>query len=58
MLLAWLLAPLFGLPGWLLRVPLLRALAVAAGGALLSLRPHYFPIVRSPRERGLRAVRP
>lgn len=56
--LAWLVAPLFGVSGWLLRVPLLRGLAVAAGGYLLTLRPHYFPIVKTPRERAFCGVRP
>lgn len=55
-LLAWLVAPLFGLSGWLLRLPLLRGLAVAAGGYLLTLRPHYFPVVRTPRERSFCGV--
>lgn len=54
----WLLAPLFGLPGWLLRVPLLRGLAAGAGGYLLALRPHYFPVVKTPRERAFCGVRP
>jgi hypothetical protein len=56
--LAWLLAPLFGLAGWLLRVPVLRGLAVAGGGALLSLRPGYFPIEHGARERAFCGVRP
>lgn len=56
--LAWLLAPLFGVTGWLLRVPLLRGIAVAAGGYLLTLRPHYFPVVATPRERAFCGVRP
>ncbi len=55
--LAWLVAPLFGVSGWLLRVPLLRGLAVAVGGYLLALRPHYFPIVKTPRERAFCGVR-
>jgi hypothetical protein len=55
--LAWLLAPLFGVSGWLLRVPLLRGIAVAAGGYLLALRPHHFPVVRTPRERAFCGVR-
>jgi hypothetical protein len=57
-LLAWLLAPLFGITGWLLRVPLLRGLAAAAGGYLVGLRPHHFPVVRTPRERAFCGVRP
>jgi hypothetical protein len=55
--LAWLVAPLFGPPGWLLRAPLLRGLVVAAGGYLLSLRPGFFPIERSRRERAFCGVR-
>lgn len=55
--LGWLVAPLFGLSGWLLRVPLLRGLAVAIGGYLLALRPHYFPVVKTPRERAFCGVR-
>src|SRR5205807_2052814 len=55
--LAWMLAPLFGLPGWALRVPVLRGLAVAAGGFLLSLRPGYFPIEKGPHERAFCGVR-
>jgi hypothetical protein len=56
-LLAWLLAPMFGLAGWLLRAPLLRAAAVVAGGYLLSLRPGFFPIEHTPRERAFCGVR-
>jgi hypothetical protein len=55
--LAWLLAPVFGLGGWLLRVPLLRGLIVAAGGYLIGLRPHHFPVVKTPRERAFCGVR-
>jgi hypothetical protein len=47
--LAWLVAPAFGLAGWVLRVPLLRALLVATGSYLVTLRPRYFPIVRTVR---------
>ena len=49
--LGWLAAPLFGPTGWLLRVPLLRGVLVAGGGSLLRLRPGYFPVVRSVRDR-------
>ena len=56
--LAWLIAPAFGLSGWLLRVPLLRGVAVSAGGYLVGLRPHYFPVVKTPRERAFCGVRP
>ncbi|MGI8679831.1 MAG: hypothetical protein ACR2LX_14350 [Jatrophihabitans sp.] len=56
-LLGWLLAPAFGLTGWLLRVPLLRGIAVAAGGYLFALRPHYFPVVKTPTERAFCGVR-
>lgn len=56
--LAWLIAPLLGPPGWLLRLPLLRAILVAAGGYLLTLRPGFFPVERSPRERTFCGVRP
>jgi hypothetical protein len=56
--LAWLLAPLLGLPGWLLRLPLLRALCGGAGRWVVRLRPHYFPIVRSPQPRAFCGVRP
>ncbi|MFN2561732.1 MAG: hypothetical protein ABR571_10615 [Jatrophihabitans sp.] len=55
--LAWLLAPVFGITGWVLRVPLLRGIAVAVGGYLLALRPHYFPVVRAARERAFCGVR-
>jgi hypothetical protein len=53
---AWLLAPVLGLPGWLLRVPLLRGIAVVAGGYLLSLRPGYFPLERPRPERAFCGV--
>ncbi|MEO9134204.1 MAG: hypothetical protein ABI301_04300 [Jatrophihabitantaceae bacterium] len=56
--LAWLLAPVFGLPGWLLRAPVLRGLVVMGGGYLLTLRPGYFPVVRSPSEKAFCGVRP
>ncbi|HZC71422.1 MAG TPA: hypothetical protein VE442_12070 [Jatrophihabitans sp.] len=56
--LAWLIAPAFGLAGWLLRVPLLRGVAVAVGSYLIGLRPHHFPVVRTPRERAFCGVRP
>jgi hypothetical protein len=55
---AWMLAPVFGLPGWLLRAPLLRGALVAAGGYLLSLRPGFFPVVHGQRERAFCGVRP
>lgn len=57
-LLCWLLAPLFGWTGWLLRLPLLRGIAVAVGGYLLALRPGYFPVVRNARPRTFCGVRP
>jgi hypothetical protein len=56
-LLAWLLAPLLGLAGWLLRLPFLRGALVVTGGYLLSLRPGFFPIDHSPRERAFCGVR-
>jgi hypothetical protein len=56
-ILAWLVAPMFGLTGWLLRAPLLRGLLVATGGYLLSLRPGFFPIERARRERAFCGVR-
>jgi hypothetical protein len=55
--LAWLLAPMFGLAGWVLRLPLLRAAIVVTGGYLLSLRPGFFPIDRTPSERTFCGVR-
>jgi hypothetical protein len=55
-ILGWLVAPLFGVSGWLLRVPLLRGLGVAVGGYLLTLRPHYFPVVHTPRKRAFCGV--
>ncbi|HEY2298420.1 MAG TPA: hypothetical protein VGH43_11875 [Jatrophihabitans sp.] len=56
--LAWLVAPMFGLYGWLLRLPVLRAALVAGGGFLLTLRPGYFPVVHGPAERTFCGVRP
>src|SRR4051794_24065307 len=56
--LAWVVAPLFGLGGWLLRAPLLRGGAVAASALLLRLWPGYFPIHASPHERAFCGVRP
>ncbi len=53
---AWLVAPWFGIYGWLLRLPLLQALLVTAGGALLALRPHHFPVLATPRPRAFRGV--
>jgi hypothetical protein len=55
---AWLAAPAFGWAGWVLRLPVLRALLVGAGSYLLSLRPGYFPVVRTPRVRTFCGVRP
>jgi hypothetical protein len=56
--LAWLAAPMFGWAGWLLRLPVLRGILVAAGGYLLSLRPGYFPVVKAARARAFCGVRP
>ena len=56
--LAWLIAPAFGMSGWLLRVPLLRGATVAVGGYLLGLRPRHFPVVKEPRGRAFCGVRP
>jgi hypothetical protein len=53
---AWVAAPLFGVFGWLLRLPLLRAGLVGLGTYLLPLRPGYFPIVRAPVPRRFRGV--
>jgi hypothetical protein len=55
--LAWLVAPLFGPPGWLLRLPVLRGILIVAGGYLLTLRPGFFPVEHSPRERAFCGVR-
>ena len=55
---AWLAAPAFGLVGWLLRLPILRAMLVAGGSYLLALRPGYFPVVATPRARAFCGVRP
>jgi hypothetical protein len=54
---AWLLAPVFGVAGWLLRAPLLRGALVSTGGFAVTLLPHYFPIVPTPRERPFCGVR-
>jgi hypothetical protein len=54
--LAWFAAPLFGLAGWLLRLPAIRAGLVAGGSWLMTLWPGYFPIVRSPVPRELRGL--
>lgn len=48
---AWLLAPLLGWPGWLLRAPLLRGLLGGLAALALRLRPHDFPVERLPRGR-------
>ncbi|MDP9094737.1 MAG: hypothetical protein M3N95_17820 [Actinomycetota bacterium] len=56
-LLAWLLAPVFGVAGWLLRLPFLRGAAIVTGGYVLSLRPGFFPIDHTPRERAFCGVR-
>ena len=53
---AWLLAPQFGLAGWLLRLPVLRAVLVVAGRFVLSLRPGYFPVEKGSRERAFCGV--
>jgi hypothetical protein len=55
--LAWMIAPALGLAGWVLRLPLLRAAVVVTGGYLASLRPGFFPIDRTPRERAFCGVR-
>ena len=55
--LAWLVAPVLGTAGWLLRLPVLRALLVACGGYLLALLPRYFPIEKAARTRPFRGVR-
>jgi hypothetical protein len=54
--LAWFAAPLFGLAGWLLRLPAMRAVFMSAGGYLAALRPGYFPIVRAPAQPRFRGV--
>src|SRR4051794_6401198 len=54
--LAWFAAPLFGLVGWLLRLPALRAACVIGGGYLATLRPGYFPIVHAPAVPRFRGV--
>lgn len=55
---AWMLAPQFGLVGWLLRVPVMRALLVGAGAFLISLWPGYFPVEKGVRERAFCGVHP
>lgn len=55
--LGWVISPVLGWPGWLLRLPLLRAALVVTGGYLISLRPGYFPIDHAPRERAFCGVR-
>lgn len=55
---AWLIAPLFGPLGWMLRLPVLRGIVIAAGTYVYSLRPGFFPVERSPRERTFCGVRP
>jgi hypothetical protein len=55
--LAWLIAPMVGPLGWLLRLPVLRAGLVVAWGYLRSLRPGFFPVERAPRDRAFCGVR-
>lgn len=55
---AWLIAPWFGLYGWLLRLPLLQAMLVAAAGAVLALRPRHFPVLATPRPKAFCGVSP
>ena len=43
-LITWLVAPGFGVAGWLLRWPMIRAGLRAGRGAVRTARPHYFPI--------------
>jgi len=54
---AWVVSPAVGMAGWLLRVPVLRALLVAGFGYLRTLRPGYFPVEHAPRERPFCGVR-
>jgi hypothetical protein len=54
--LAWLAAPLFGPAGWLLRIPLLRAFVFWTAEWMRSLRPGFFPVQHSPRERAFCGV--
>ena len=53
---AWLVAPVFGLWGWLLRLPLLRGLLVTGLGLAAGLIPHHFPVVPEPKRRTFRGV--
>jgi hypothetical protein len=55
---AWLLAPLLGWPGWLLRLPLLRGLLGGLASLVPPLWPRYFPIERLPAARTFCGVRP
>jgi len=55
---AWLLAPVVGAAGWLVRLFLLRGAAVCAGGYLLALRPRAFPLESTIRDRPFCGVRP
>ena len=58
-LLAWMIAPLCGLSGWLLRLPVLRGLVVGLGGWLLAtVRPRHFPIAAALSERTYFGARP
>lgn len=49
--LLWLLAPLFGVVGWLFRLPLLALAASGLWAAARGIRPRYFPVVTTPRSR-------
>ena len=48
-LLAWLVAPVFGVAGWVLRLPLLNALVGAVRRAVWTRRRSFFPIVDDVR---------
>jgi hypothetical protein len=50
--LAWLVAPVFGLAGWVLRLPLLNALVGAIRRGVCVRRRSFFPIVDDVRWRG------
>jgi hypothetical protein len=49
--LLWLLSPVFGLLGWVLRFPLLALAATGAWSVSRSWRPGYFPVVSTSRSR-------